>query len=137
MGRKKTVATRSVGNKTLDKEVCFKHVLRQGEIQLMVLTRGGLSLAERGKLGIALCHGAEGMRKQTKELNESKGRRSSGGFPCAGGAAGSEPADGGAWGRKGAISGPGASGAGAGPVFSRRGGRRAERERGGGGGGVR
>ena len=36
----------------------------------MVLTRGGLSLAERGKLGIALCHGAEGMRKQTKELNE-------------------------------------------------------------------
>ena len=70
MGRKKTVATRSVGNKTLDKEVCFKHVLRQGEIQLMVLTRGGLSLAERGKLGIALCHGAEGMRKQTKELNE-------------------------------------------------------------------
>ena len=50
MGRKKTVATRSVGNKTLDKEVCFKHVLRQGEIQLMVLTRGGLSLAERGKL---------------------------------------------------------------------------------------
>ena len=36
----------------------------------MVLTRGALSLAERGKLGIALCHGAEGMRKQTKELNE-------------------------------------------------------------------
>ena len=72
MGRKKTVATRSVGNKTLDKEVCFKHVLRQGEIQLMVLTRGGLSLAERGKLGIALCHGAEGMRKQTKELNERR-----------------------------------------------------------------
>ena len=69
MGRKKTVATRSVGNKPLDKEVSFKHVLRHGEIQLIVLTQGGLSLKERGKLGIALGHGADDMRKQTKELH--------------------------------------------------------------------
>ena len=68
MGRKKTVATRSVGNKPLDKEVSFKHVLRQQEIQLIVLTRGGLSLKERGKLGIALARGGEGLTKQTKEL---------------------------------------------------------------------
>jgi hypothetical protein len=68
MGRKKTVAPRSVGNKPLDKEVSFKHVLRQGELQLIVLTQGGLSLKERGKLGIALGHGADDMRKQTKEL---------------------------------------------------------------------
>ena len=69
MVRKKTVATQSVGNKPLDKEVSFKHVLRQGELQLIVLTQGGLSLKERGKLGIALCHGADDMRKQTKELH--------------------------------------------------------------------
>ena len=68
MGRKKTVATQSVGNKPLDKEVSFKHVLRQQEIQLIVLTQGGLSLKERGKLGIALARGGEGLTKQTKEL---------------------------------------------------------------------
>jgi hypothetical protein len=68
MGRKKTVATRSVGNKPLDKEVSFKHVLRHGEIQLIVLTQGGLSLREQGKLGIALGHGAEDLIKQNKKL---------------------------------------------------------------------
>ena len=68
MGRKKKVATRSVGNKPLDKEVYFKHVLRHREIQLIVLTQGGLSLKERGKLGIALARGGKGISKQSKEL---------------------------------------------------------------------
>ena len=63
-GRTKKVATRSVGNEPLDKEIYFKHVLRQGHLQLIVLK--GLSLAERGRLGIALGHGASDLRKQSK-----------------------------------------------------------------------
>ena len=73
MVRTKTVATRSVGTRPQDKQLVkkytFKHVLRRGEIQLIVLTQGGLSLKERGKLGIALGHGASDLRKQTKELH--------------------------------------------------------------------